>query len=359
MKTMRPVLLLAIALSTKAIAQQPVLIGYYAGDGRNLEEHRIEQLTHLIWCFGHVRNDSMVIHPSQDPIIARMVKLKARNPDLKVLLSLGGWGGCANCSETFSRESGRSTFARSVRLLMEQHQADGIDLDWEYPAVQGPPGHAFTDGDRHHFTLLVRALRKEFGMRYEISFAAGGTDECLLKGFEWDSIMPLVDRMHIMSYDLVHGYSTLTGHHTSLFATAQQGVSAERAVDLLDSLGVPLEKVVIGAAFYARIFKEVPPAGDGLYQPGTFAYTISSSDIHTTITEANGWHLRFDKRAWAAYAYHPGSQRFITYDEPRSIAAKAAYVRSRKLGGIMFWQLIDDRPDTGLLNVMHEALRAH
>jgi len=351
---------LAILLFLNAMAhgQQPALIGYYAGDGRNLEEHRIEQLTHLIWCFGHVRNDSMVIPREQEPIIARMVKLKERNASMKVLLSLGGWGGCANCSEVFSREDGRSTFARSVLLLLERHRVDGIDLDWEYPAVQGPPGHAFNDADRHNFTLLVRELRKALGDRYEISLAAGGTNECLLKGFEWDSIMPLVDRMHIMSYDLVHGYSTRTGHHTSLFATPSQQVSAECAVNLLDSLGVPLQKVVIGAAFYARIFKDVQPEEDGLYQPGTFAHTISCSAIDSVITEPKGWRLRFDKRAWAAYAYHPATKRFITYDEPRSIAAKAAYVRNRGLGGIMFWQLIDDRPAGGLLNVMHDALRA-
>ncbi|MBL7962568.1 MAG: glycoside hydrolase [Flavobacteriales bacterium] len=355
---MRWHLLLVLGISASATAQQPVLIGYYAGDGRNLEEHRLEQLTHLIWCFSHVRNDSMVVHPTQDPIIARMVKLKERNPGMKVLLSLGGWGGCADCSETFSRADGRNTFARSVRQLMERHQVDGIDLDWEYPAVQGPPGHLFSDSDRHHFTLLVRALRNELGPHYELSFAAGGTDECLIKGYEWDSIMPLVDRMHIMSYDLVHGYSTHTGHHTSLFATAQQRISADRAVDLLDSLGVPLDKVVIGAAFYARIFKDVPAEHDGLHQPGSFSHTISCSAIDTTITEANGWHLRFDKRAWAAYAYHPDTRRFITYDEPMSIAAKAAYVRSRGLGGIMFWQLIDDRPENGLLQVMYDALSA-
>ena len=41
-----------------------------------------------------------------------------------------------------------------------------------------------------------------------------------------------------------------------------------------------------------------------------------------------------------------------------SVAAKAGYVRSKGLGGIMFWQLIDDDPVNGLLNTMHRALRS-
>ncbi|MBK6832345.1 MAG: glycoside hydrolase [Flavobacteriales bacterium] len=355
---MRSVVIVAWLTLLSAQAQQPLLIGYYAGDGRNLEEHRIEQLTHLIWCFGHVRNDSMVISPAQDPIIARMVRMKARNPDLKVLLSVGGWGGCANCSETFARETGRRTFAASVRALLDLHHADGIDLDWEYPAVPGPPGHSYSDADRHHFTLLVRELRRALGDRYEISFAAGGTDECLLKGFEWDRIMPLVDRMHIMSYDLVHGYSTTTGHHTPLYACTGQELSADGAVQLLDSLQVPLEKVVIGSAFYVRIWKDVAPVNNGLFQPGTFSHSISASAVDTTLTAERGWSLFRDKEACAAYAYNSAARQFATYDDPASVAAKAGYVRSKGLGGIMFWQLIDDDPVNGLLNTMHRALRS-
>ena len=118
----------------------------------------------------------------------------------------------------FAEQKGRERFARDVRALLERTWTDGIDLDWEYPAVQGPPGHLFQPVDRHNFTLLVRELRTSLGSSYEISFAAGGTDECLVQGFEWDSLVPLVDRVHIMSYDLVHGYSDSTGHHTPLFS---------------------------------------------------------------------------------------------------------------------------------------------
>lgn len=349
---------IGVCFDALVVAQSPALIAYYAGDGRDLEEHRIEQLTHLIWCFGHVRNDSMVIPSEQEMVIARMVGFKQRNPELKVLLSLGGWGGCPTCSEVFSREEGRRTFAASVLHLVQRMNVDGIDLDWEYPAVQGPPGHPFAPEDKRNFTLLVRELRRTMGPDREISFAVGGTDECILKGFEWDSVMAVVDLVHIMSYDLVHGFSTSTGHHTPLYSCDHQALSADHAVRLLDVLQVPRGKVVIGAAFYARFWKDVPAVDNGLFQPGIFSHTIPCSAVDTTITSAKGWALMRDKEAWAVYAYNAGLKQFATFDDAASIAAKANYVRHEGLGGIMFWQLIDDKPRSGLLEVMYKALRA-
>jgi chitinase len=160
-----------------------------------------------------------------------------------------------------------------------------------------------------------------------------------------------------MSYDLVHGYSKRTGHHTALYSTKGQGVSADRAVQLLDSLGVPRRQVVIGAAFYARIWKDVPPKDSGLFQPGTFSHTISSSVVDTTITPAKGWTLLRDEKARAPYGYRPATKEFVTYDDAISVAAKARYVREQGLGGIMFWQLVDDRPKEGLLDALYRALR--
>lgn len=355
---MRSQLVAWLFASCTCWAQQPALIGYYAGDGESLAGHRIDHLTHLIWCFGHLQNDSMVIADSQRAVLERMVAFKKDNPELKVLVSLGGWGGCAPCSEAFSRADGRRTFAQSVLALLEYYRADGIDLDWEYPAVAGFPDHRFAPEDRLNFTLLVEEIRKVLGAAYEITFAAGGTRECLEQGFEWDRIMPLVDRVHIMSYDLVHGYSTRTGHHTALFGTTQQALSADGAVRLLDSLGVPRSQVVIGSAFYTRYWKDVPDVNAGLYQPGTFSHTSMHRGMDTTIVESNGWRIHWDDTAKAPYAYHKEQRLFASYDDQASVAAKARYVRLEGLGGIMFWQLHDDRPTGGLLQAMHEALRA-
>ena len=338
----------------------PWLIGYYAGSGTDLGAKHLEQLTHLIWCFTHVRNDSMVFDSRWDADRARaVVDLRKRYPELKVLISMGGWGGCAPCSGTFASARGRRTFTASCKALLDSTGADGLDLDWEYPAVPGPKGHRYVEEDRHDFTLLVRELRTALGPAKEICFAAGGEDHCLIKGFEWDSIMPLVDRVHIMSYDLVHGFSDRTGHHSPLYSCPQQRYSADHAVRLLDSLHVPRGKVVIGAAFYSRVFRGVDAKDHGLFRPGTYSISIPFNALDTTITAAKGWTWFQDDIAKARFAYNAQRREFLTCDDSTSVALKARYVREQGLGGIMFWQLRDDRAEHGLLDAIHTALGAY
>jgi len=92
-------------------------------------------------------------------------------------ISLGGWGGCKTCSEAFPTRQGRSEFVASLKVLMKQFGADGIDMDWEYPAIEGYPGHPFAKVDKTNFTFLVQELRRTLGERAIISFAAGGFKE--------------------------------------------------------------------------------------------------------------------------------------------------------------------------------------
>ncbi len=80
--------------------------------------------------------------------------------------------------------------------------------------------------------------------------------------------MPLLDKVNLMSYDLVNGYSKLTGHHTPLYSNSSQKPSADNAIRYLDSIHVPLNKLIIGAAFYAREWDSVANVSNGLYQGG-------------------------------------------------------------------------------------------
>ena len=60
--------------------------------------------------------------------------LKERNPDLKVLFSVGGWtaGGWvfSQMAETAER---RRMFTASVLHFLSYFGLDGMDLDWEMP----------------------------------------------------------------------------------------------------------------------------------------------------------------------------------------------------------------------------------
>jgi chitinase len=350
---------LFLLLPSHSFAQQKKLavIGYYAGHNPSqLDSFSIEKLTHIIYSFCHLKGNRLNVSSALDTaIIQKMVALKNRNKDLKVILSLGGWGGCATCSDVFSTKEGRKEFARSVKEVNEYFGSDGLDLDWEYPAIAGYPGHKYSDSDKVNFTLLVKELRKQLGNKYEISFAAGGFSHFIDESIEWKKVMKKVNYVNMMTYDLVSGFATKTGHHTSLYSTATQMESTDNAVQKLLAVNVPASKIVIGAAFYARVFEQVADTNTGLYQQGRFLKSVSYSNISTQLSPDSGFVYHWDEQANAPYLYNPSQHLFVTYDDKRSIQLKTKYAMDQKLGGIMFWQLRDDAYTEGLLDAINEA----
>ncbi|MCU0334157.1 MAG: glycoside hydrolase family 18 protein [Chitinophagaceae bacterium] len=334
------------------------LIGYYTGDSAMLRQYPVHKLTHLIFSFLHLKGAELAFDNEKSRTNLRgIVAFKKEHPQLKVMLSLGGWEGCYTCSPTFATAENREVFANSVLRILQETNTDGIDLDWEYPAIPGPPGHPFIPEDRDNFTDLVRRLRNKLGTRYELSFAAGGFTSFLEKSIDWPAVTPLVDRINLMTYDLISGYSKVTGHHTALYSRPTQQESTDNCVQWLLRNGVPANKLVIGGAFYYRVWKNAAPANNGLDQAGEHTAGVSYKNFQQQLTPAQGYLPYWDEQAKAMHYYNAQLKQFATGDDPKSVREKVAYMKKYKLGGIMFWELKEDAPVNGLLDVMHSATR--
>ena len=335
----------------------PKIIAYYMGDGSDLQRYNVSQLTHIIYSFLHLTGNQLSFNSATDKrALQRLVALKKQHPHLKVMLSLGGWGGCETCSDIFNSTENRKAFAQSTLAIIEDYQADGIDLDWEYPTIAGYPGHKYAAHDRANFTALIQELRNAFGNRYQLSFAAGGFDSFLETAVDWDAIMPLLDNVNLMSYDLVNGGTPHTGHHTALYSTTQQKDSTDNAVQFLLRKGVAPEKIIIGAAFYARMWEKVNANNNGLYQSGVHIDGADYKEFSTRFNSADGYVYYWDNIAKAPSFYSQSKKVFATFDDKRSLAEKARYVQKHKLGGMMFWQLPHDTDNDGLLDTIHKNL---
>ena len=84
----------------------------------------------------------------------RFNKLKNTNPSLKTLLAVGGWNmASAPFTRMVATASGRQEFATSTVKFLRDHNFDGLDLDWEYPANRGSP-----PGDRHKYGQLLEVV---------------------------------------------------------------------------------------------------------------------------------------------------------------------------------------------------------
>ncbi len=350
-----------VLVATNSISQKSdpyKLIAYYTGSGKDISKYPVSKLTHIIYSFLQVKNDSLSFRNSnQQESLQQLVALKKQYPKLKIMVSVGGWGGCSYCSEMFESPERRLRFAKTTADLFKKFGIDGLDLDWEYPSIEGYPGHRYTAGDKDNFTELVKVLRQELGEKYLVTFAAGGFEEFLEKSIDWPAITPLVDFINLMTYDLVSGFSTVTGHHTPTFDYRPGQQSTAKCVNWLIRKGVPSNKLIIGAATYARVWEQVENIDNGLFQPGKFKTSISYTKFKSYFADTTGFKYYWDDQSKAGYRYNASKKLFATFDDPESIKAKTDFIKAKKLGGIMFWELREDAPVGGLTEEMAKGLQ--
>lgn len=356
MKKILLALLLFPALCTWS-QQDYKIIAYYTGNGQTIQQYPVQKLTHIIYSFLKLQNDTLTFHNEQQKqTLQQLVLLKKEHLQLKVMVSIGGWSGCAPCSDLFASPEHRRSFAKTTVALFKQYNIDGLDLDWEYPAIEGFPGHKYDKQDKDNFTELVKQLREEMGNDYLLSFAAGGFIKYIEESIDWDKVMPLVNFVNLMTYDLVGGYSTVTGHHTPLQSYREGQESTQKAVYRLLDKKVPANKLIIGAAFYARVWEQVQDSNHGLYQNGKFKQGVAYKNFTAYFNDTSGYHYYWDKKAKAPFQYNPSKKLFATFDDPRSILEKTKFIRKKKLGGIMFWELIQDKTEGGLVDEISRRL---
>ena len=354
-----------------AAAQKPVppyaVAGYVFPRNRLLAPNEVHAsaLTRIYYAFAAIQNGRLVEGPPLEAQnLAQLTGLRKQNPSLQVLVSVGGWGGSGEFSNVALTAESRAKFASSAVDFLRRHNLDGLDVDWESPGMPGA-GHVFRPEDKQNFTLLLQELRARFDQeqkppkrRWLLTIAAGASTDYLAHT-EMDKVQRYVDAVNLMSYDYaVPSAGALTGHNAPLFtnpaAPSQQ--SADVSVRAFERAGVPSRKILLGVPFYSRVWMQVPDRNHGLFQPGK----PSPDDFapFSAIAQkmlGHGFTRYWDKTAEAPYLYNPATQEFVSCDDAASLEAKCAYVKTHRLGGIMFWEYLDD-PSGELVTTMDRAL---
>lgn len=315
------------------------------------------KLTHINFAFGKIEGGKVVLpHAGVAAQLAHLRSLKAKNPRLKVLLSVGGWE-AEGFSDAALSAASRATFAESVAALLREHSLDGVDLDWEYPG-QSVAAIKSRPEDQQNFTALLQAMRAHLGGRYLLTIASA--DREYFDFTQMDRLHVYLDWINVMSYDFFNSLTPTTGHHAGLYASpyaAPTDRNADASVKQHLAAGIPPEKLVLGVAFYGRGFAGVQPAHQGLNQAyERFEAAHPYAELVEKFIGRQGFVREWDARAQAPFLWNAQTRAFITYDDPQSIAIKAEYVRKHRLGGMMFWELSQDSKGK-LLDAIVSGLR--
>jgi chitinase len=340
------------------------IIGYVA-DGPTLPKISANKLDVVNFAFAEVNPAHEVFLPKETAArsLAGLVALRKINPDLKVLLSIGGWG-AGHFSEAALTDASRARFADTALELVRRHDLDGVDIDWEYPAHPGP-GISYRPEDKQNFTRLLTVVRKKLnglsaangGRTYLLTIAAADGEAA--KGLEIAKIARVLDWINLMTYDFYGSLTPTTGHHAALYRSrtaSPDSRTTQQAVDEFIKAGAPPRKINIGLAFYGRTFGDVATEQHGLHQRfGSDGGFISWQGIARDHLGKPGVVRYWDEEAQAAWLWNEEQRRLISYDDPQALKAKARFVQQRGLGGVMYWEQRQD-PDEQLLDVIRAAL---
>ena len=348
-----------------------VVIGYVTDKGWTKEQIDAQKLTHINYAFAvPAQSGELAPLSARDSVnLAALTQLRAVNKDLKILISVGGWGGCKYFSDAALTDAARQRFANSAVALLTKHRLDGVDIDWEYPAQIGA-GNIFRPEDKPNYTLFLKAIRDRLdvqgkadsrtGRNHYLLTTATGADTSFVTHTELGKAQQYLDYVNIMTYDIYHGNDKVTGHHSPLAQSKQGNQSRTSSISAVDGhirAGVPTEKIVLGIPFYGRGWAGAKPEANGLFQPATGKHSfISHDELAAKYINKNGFTRYWDADAKAPYLWNPESQTFISYADAESFGYKTAYVREKKLAGVMFWEYVYDLKQDKLLDALVEGL---
>jgi chitinase len=381
----------------------PRVVGYLASWGVKSKGTRIadlpaRDLTHIFYAFAKIDDEGRValgdacVDTAVCPSAAKdssemridsemlgsggnfgeLQKLKALNPHLKLLISVGGWTGSGKFSDAALSDASRRRFAQSaIEVFIRRSPSlfDGIDIDWEFPVAGGMEGNGERAVDRDNFTLLLAELRRQLDAQgvkdnrhYELTIAASARAP-EIANIDLAGIEPLLDFINVMTYDY-HSAPGKANFNAPLYSAAGDPTPTWNVhasmVSFLER-GVPAGKLLVGVPFYGHAYGQVPNVNAGLFQQGTenpAGWKEGDGDWRTLAQTRLGdpkYVRHWEPTARVPWLYDSTSGTWVSYDDAESVAAKAVYVRQRGLGGVVIWELGGD--DGTLMRAITASLR--
>jgi len=288
---------------TMTPAPAPFRIIAYATDAIVESIIPYDQLTHINYAF-LTPNPDGTFNPINNAWKLQQIVATAHSKNVKVLISVGGWGWDEQFETMAADSESRRAFVQNLKAFVDQFQLDGADIDWEYPDV---------GMSQAYFVTLLRQLR--IAMPDKLLTAAAVSYGEIAIGFPGEAF-GILDFINVMTYD--------GPDH----ATMEQ---FEKGLEYWSGHGLQKDKIVMGVPFYSRVKDS---GGEGL----SFAKIVAADPAAAQLDE-------FD--------YYSVTQ---VYNGIPTVQAKTR-IAMDKASGIMFWALDHDaQGEFSLVNAIYQTV---
>jgi chitinase len=374
--------------------------------GRNfsVEQIPVNNLTHIVYAFMlpnpnqndfniFKKNNSSLILPYYPPPgkpegsliahdeyankinITKLKTLKKTNPNIKILISIGGWTLSWTFSKIMKDKTLRTNLISSSVDFIIKNGFDGIDIDWEFVGKQGI-GFNYVDekNDGPNFVIFLKELRDEMNKKSPSKYleitAATGCDQIIINNYKGTE--PFLDYILLMTYDFSGSWDNYAGNLSGIYYDPESKMNdqynVKASVNNAKSIGYPNSKICIGVPLYGRGWMNVNPIDitKGIYGPCSGqANTLSGSSGEPgmsswkdmrDIFKRSEWITGVNKNSFSAYAYNKNTKEGWTYETPETALQKSKFVVDNNLGGVLLWELSDDTRD-GKENILNTLIQ--
>ena len=359
----------AQAFAQRTHGARQVIAAYVFPQEKVLQPGQVDadRLTRVNYAFANIQDGRMIEgFANEGANLKVLTGLRQKNPSLTVLVSVGGWLWSGGFSDMALTPASRAAFIESAVAYIARYNLDGLDIDWEYPAIAGAKGHRFRPEDTQNYTALLRELRARFNReekhlhRHLYITIAVGSSSNFIAHTEMSKVQRYVDTVNLMAYDYYEPSDGLTtGNHAPLYTDPAdpKAVSADRSVREFEQAGVPASKLVLGVPFYGHVWGDVSPTNHGLFQPGKpVPNAFANYGAIVSAMLGHGYERYWDSASSVPYLYNAQKKIFVSYEDPKSLSIKGRYILNHHLAGVMFWEYTND-PSGTLLQSLNVALR--
>ncbi len=326
-----------MGLLIASVSAQYKVIGYYADWLKGVlpaEKVQFENLTHINHAFATLDAQGSFNYPFQFPYPA--LNAMAHQNNVKVLISVGGWGNAGNFALMALDTSKRHIFVEDLYKFLLDYNYDGVDFDWEFPQ---------NNSERAAYTQLVGETRARFDLNspdllVTMAVPAGDWSGQWL---DFTNLVDDIDWFNAMCYDFHGSWSAHSGHNAPLYQpVGDSDGSVETALSYLHSTrGIPKNKLTVGIPFYGKEFNSA-----ALYS----AFNLPVTDLqYRAIVPLinNGWSYRWDETSKVPYLLKDSNDKLITFDDTVSVRMKCGWIKDNGYAGAMIWAIGQDATDNG------------
>lgn len=322
------------------LGQTPMVVAYYTEYSSEVPDPNL--VTHINFAHGRFKNPKTGdggLYIEGVSLLKKVIKLKEVNPNLKILLMIGGWGEKADGFSMMARDAEkRALFCSECKRLIEENNLDGVDIDWEYPGG-GPSSNGQSKDDPKNFNILLKELRETLGNTKILSYASSSS----AKYCDWDGAMLYLDYINVMTYDM----GDPPYHNSTLYnSPLTRERSCDSSIELHKKEGVDYKRMNLGVPFYGH---------------GTSPYDddVKYNQMDRIFSDSKyaGKNIRmWDDVGKVPYLVDENGTMLLGYDDAESVAYKGQYAVKKGLLGVMFWEYRHDDSEHTLLKSLVKSI---